>query len=82
MVVIPRKNKVVIQKARGGCNPRRWMHMTAARQARWTAKSNRNMEHARNVVIAERAEARARGVHIIVEDTRADVYSRIEVPDE
>ena len=82
MVLIPPVNRMTFQKGVGGVNPRLWMRMNLAQRNAYEARQLRATAHARNRVMREREAARARGVNIILDETRADHYVRVNVPDE
>jgi len=73
---------MTFQKGIGGPNPRMWMRMSQQQRNAYERHQLRATIRARNRVMREREEARARGVHIILDETREDHYVRANVPDE
>jgi hypothetical protein len=71
----------VVQKAPGGISPR--FRQEFGLQMAQEYRRRLEEEHARvyNRVAAERAEAVARGVSVVVDDTRPDHYQEIHIPD-
>ena len=82
MVLIPPVNRMTFQKGVGGVNPRLWMRMSLAQRNAYEARQLRATARARHRVMREREAARGRGVNIIIDETRADHYVRVNVPDE
>ncbi len=86
MVRIRAHNYRVVQRARGGIAP--WMQlMIGARYGRAVLEAihQQNIDRddaCRAVVDAERAAAVARGVHVVVDETRPDNYTQEELPGE
>ena len=82
MVLIPPMNRMIFQKGVGDVNPRLWMRMNLAERNTYEVRQVHATARARNRVIREREAARGRGVNIIIDETRADHYVRVNVPDE
>jgi hypothetical protein len=77
-------NRVVLQHARGGIAPRLQLQMGGANAPAVIRMIQRNDEQDARVgnrVARERAEAVARGVNVVYEDTREEHFLEIVIPD-
>jgi hypothetical protein len=78
---IPVYHLVVIQKAAGGMSPRLQLTLGPERVAVLLQQRAIADNEVYTQVTEERAAAVARGVQVVVDDTRADHYQKILIPD-
>ncbi len=71
----------VYQKGLGGLAPRLQLQLGPRRVEELRLRSEAHARRVGNRVAAVRAEAAARGVHVVVDDTRPDTYSIVRVYD-
>jgi hypothetical protein len=75
-------NLVVVQKQRGGIAPRLQLQMGGAPVVAQLMLRYEELDaRVGNRVASERAEAAARGVHVVYEDTRVEHFVEILLPD-
>jgi hypothetical protein len=84
--IVRANNYRVVQKAPGGLPPLMQLQMLRdiGPQAIEEELSRRRViaDWSREKVQAERVAAIARGVHVVLEDSRPDFYTIVELPDE
>jgi hypothetical protein len=71
----------VFQKGHGGLAPRLELMMGRERAGELRAQRAASAQRVYNRVQAERAEAAARGVHVVVDDTKPDSYVKVRFYD-
>jgi hypothetical protein len=71
----------VFQKGLGGLDTRLQMRLGLDRVAELNLQREAWADRIYNRVAAERAEAAARGVHVVVDETRPDRYIRVRFYD-
>jgi hypothetical protein len=86
MTLIPASNYRVVQKGRGGMAPRLQLQLAArfslAAIERYQQRQRDEAEGVRARVYAVREAAVARGVQVVVDETRPDEYTISELSDE
>ena len=74
-------NRVVLQHAQGGYNPRVWLGLSDEECEEWIACTQFRSARFLHRITLERDAARARGVHIILDDTLPEHYIRVDLDD-
>ena len=72
----------VVQKALGGIPPQIQLQLSPQRLREYQLEREAWAQRIYNHVARERAEATARGVHVVVDETRPDRYVKIFIYDE
>jgi nitroimidazol reductase NimA-like FMN-containing flavoprotein (pyridoxamine 5'-phosphate oxidase superfamily) len=75
-------NRVVVQKIKGeDVDPREWEEMTDAGRAEFINETEASFARFTRLVMNERRMAEARGVHIILDETRPQHFTRVLIED-
>ena len=74
-------NLKVYQKGEGGLAPRLELRMGSESAGELRAQRAASAQHVYTRVQAERAEAAARGVQVVVDDTKPDSYVKVRFYD-